>query len=239
MVSSRIYPALVLLCVILTSAAMLFSYHSDRLTIIAVLLAVACALIARRGLRRTSPKVLGRTPHITDNLPAADTDSDDPAATVRTRKNGFWLSPPNLTNGTVLVAVLAGIFAGIVSIAAATVVADKGGGVAWIISVLTVVVGAGFAAATGAVSMTIRPRTRKAMVTRIACASGTGAAIGRWVSTAGCAMFFNAVPTFAGVAIASAASAVAAVGGVVALTLASIDVRAMLDTALDRPNTVM
>ena len=52
-------------------------------------------------------------------------------------------------------------------------------------------------------------------------------------------MFFNAVPTFAGVAIASAASAVAAVGGVVALTLASIDVRAMLDTALDRPNTVM
>ena len=94
MVSSRIYPALVLLCVILTSAAMLFSYHSDRLTIIAVLLAVACALIARRGLRRTSPKVLGRTPHITDNLPAADTDSDDPAATVRTRKNGFLVVTP-------------------------------------------------------------------------------------------------------------------------------------------------
>lgn len=127
----------------------------------------------------------------------------------------------------------------IVSIAAAAVVADKGGVVAWIISALVVVVGAGFAAATGAVSMTIRPRTRKAMVARIACASATGAAIGRWAGTAGCAMFFNAVPTFAGVAIASAASAVAAAGGVVALTLASIDARAMLDTALDRQNTAI
>ncbi len=173
--------------------------------------------------------------HQPDNLVPAGSRPDSSISTALASSMWSRLRKlhSTLDSGTLLVVIFALIFAGFVSIAAAAVVADKGGIVAWLLSFATVGVGATIAAVTGAASMVVRPRSLRAMVARVAFAAAIGAAGGRCVGAVGCAVLFEAVATFVGVAIASAASAVVAAGGVVALTLASTDMRTMITTVLE------